>query len=556
MNFHSIDTTRFYELIQTWNRWASRPAELEDEAPRNERPIVRLFGEALIRDDPKQAHLICGPRRSGKTTVMWQTIRYLVQAGVPVGQIFYVKMDSQELKHETLGTVVRSLLEMAPAADHDNPVYIFADEICKSTDWRKWLKPMMDPPREPVRILGTCSSPLETQASGSTHEERESGIDRWAEHLLLPCNFLEYIELSHGPGLVPVWAREGRKTLKERISLLPQGMLFQEQLHQVLKGFLLFSGYPKLVRQISRDLGNDNQYISVKKAQQKLKEIAERVIYKDLGQEGGIRDLEAADSLFHKTAGRMCALATPGKLANDMQMDSKTISEYLFQLERAHLLFRLRNFAASPTGSKSGNQKFCFFDTGMALAMRETGNRIIQDPQSLGSVWENSAASALYELAVQSGSTLNYWRVKNDYEVDFIFDTGGHPMAFEIGGKERHHKKHIHKLIEQHPEFGNNSYVVSVSGPFVRPEDTRDGVGTLPLPAFLLAVNAQSIQEMLSHAQSGLPHKYIIATDRTTLYPRYGGNKPAFARGDTVFLTEHEADIYSQEGLIEQGSEI
>ena len=69
-----------------------------------------------LADDPLRFHLVLGPRRVGKTTVMYQTVRHLIAAGTPPERLWWLRMDHPVLLRESLGELVRHVIEVSEAS--------------------------------------------------------------------------------------------------------------------------------------------------------------------------------------------------------------------------------------------------------------------------------------------------------------------------------------------------------------------------------------------------------------------------------------------------------
>ncbi len=548
MNFKSITTERFREIIHDLNAWKTRSQELYTTDKVKERYLTRILPALLRQDHPQLYHLIVGPRRSGKSTVLWQTIRNLQHKGIPESQIFYLQMDHPDLRHESLDAITRALFEITPETSPKNPLYLVIDEIATAADWGEWLKVFHDS-RKPFRILASSSGAAEIRGGS-----RESGPGRWAEHYLMPCNFVEYVEFSLGANAVPKWCRTGYKSLRERLKAIPANVFVPDEVKEAVKAQILWSGYPENIYPSIPMSDSDAVYERTKQAQEYLYDVAQKVIFRDIALSSGIRDLLALEDMLNATASRMSDLTMPGKIASKLEIKGKTAKDYIFHMERALLLFRLSNYSDMDMGAKSRSQKFCFYDTAMAGALRQSGVSVLE-MDKLGKAFENFAGAALKELAMQSGKALNYWRLDNTWEVDFIFDPHGESLAFEVGSQSEHKKDGMKKLLKAEPRFANQAYVVQTGTPLVHPEMTKTGIGRISLPIFLLAVGAQSTQEALTTQGISLKN-YIVSQQTASLYPQVGANKPQFSPGDVVFLTDVEAASALEQGLVEEGSSI
>ena len=83
----------------------------ETLAHQAERPLAKVL-RRLLDGAPRRFHLILGPRQVGKTTVLYQTVRHLLDQGVAPGRIWWFRMDHPLLSRHSLGNLVKTALDM------------------------------------------------------------------------------------------------------------------------------------------------------------------------------------------------------------------------------------------------------------------------------------------------------------------------------------------------------------------------------------------------------------------------------------------------------------
>ncbi len=179
-----------------WHRLGYVPVEL---TPPYHRPLAEMLWKRLLNDRPRRHHLILGPRRAGKTTVLYQTVSRLISEGVEPGRIFRLQVDHPYLLGEDLGNLVEFCI-MTCAASTERPTFVMLDEVIYAKMWDRWLKTFHDQ-RRPVRIVATASAPGELRA-----RHAESGVGRWEEHHLPPYDLFEFVQFAsqrHGHSTPP-----------------------------------------------------------------------------------------------------------------------------------------------------------------------------------------------------------------------------------------------------------------------------------------------------------------------------------------------------------------
>ncbi len=372
---------------------------------------------------------------------------------------------------------VKAIMRRESPTD-EAPIFLFLDEVNYAASWDKWLKAFYDE-RWPVRVVATSSS-----TAALVGPNKESGIGRWSEQYLSPYDFLEYLGLRgvKTPEFGPA------SSLHEALSLAAALKLDTPMLEARLEEFLLIGGFPELLTALRSDQ-IQNEMI---RSQQVLRsEAVQRVTGMDIPQVFDVRDPLTLERLLCVLAGQMCGLMNIAGLATMMEKSRETVLLYIRHLETAYLIFTLPNYARSEEVIQRRGRKVYFVDGAVRNAALQRGIRPLNDPTERGSLYENVAASHLRMLALQQGSRLFHWRDR-DHEVDLIYEDVDGPIAVEVAAGLTHHRSGLLALQRKFKEFRGRSYLVSASiHHVVPPESDPDGVGTMPLSAFLLAVSQQ-----------------------------------------------------------------
>ena len=478
------DFVQVFHEQNPWLRHGSVPLSL---APEKERPFAQLLWKRLLKNYPSRFQLVLGPRRVGKTTVLYQTVRALLEHGVPTTRIWWLRMDHPLLLQADLGDLVRAVLSSSKATS-DNPTFLMLDELVYAKSWDLWMKTFYDE-QWPVRIAATSSS-----TSALQDRRHESGVGRWEEQYLMPFLFSEFLDLVGVSQSIDVG-----NTLAATLRLLPAGQLARPELQKMRDLFLLVGGFPELLSQLRPDAETwDESNISelMLNSQQVLRRDAiERTIYKDIPQSFGVNNPLLMERLLYVLAGQLTGILSPSSISSDLGMAQPTFDRYLSYLDRAFLVFTLTNYAGSEAKIQRRGRKLYFVDGAVRNAALQRGFGPLFDTQELGFLLENLAAASMRTLALQAMVRLHFWRDGAD-EVDLIYDDPRQPLAFEIAASSTHNRKSLHALIEQHGRFRGHSYLVAPQAAVIHPSDTHSGIGTLPLDTFLMAVSAQAQQDL------------------------------------------------------------
>lgn len=466
------DLQRVFEEQNPWHRTGKVPASLAREV---ERPLAQLLWKRLRDDDPRRFQIVLGPRRVGKTTALYQTVRHLIADGVPPGHIWWLRLDHPLLLQEDLGALVRHVLSQTDATP-EQPAYLMLDELVYTDSWDLWLKTFFDD-AWPVRVAATSS------ATAALRERRlESGVGRWSEQHLTPYLFDEFLDLiGEDVGL------GADMTLAATIRALPAGRRTEPRYEAGRRTFMLVGGFPELLIR-----GGDDEASRLLESQQVLRaDAVERAIYKDIPQSFGLDSPMMLERLLYVLAAQVTGVLSPTNICGDLGLSQPTFDRYLSYLEQAFLVFTLPNYSGTEVAIQRRGRKLYFVDGAVRNAALQRGLAPLDNPAELGLLLENLVAATLRSLALHSGVRLHHWRERNN-EVDVIYDHPDEPLAFEIGASPQHSRAGMKAFMERHPRFEGRCYIVAPQATVAHPESMAEGVGTLPLDLLLLCAGVQA----------------------------------------------------------------
>jgi len=470
------DLQRVFDEQNPWHKTGRVPDTL---ARPIERPLARLLWQRLHNEEPHRFQLVLGPRRVGKTTALYQTVRHLLDAGIAPSRIWWLRLDHPLLLQENLGDLIRAVLDTSEATA-EAPVFLMLDELVYTDRWDLWLKTFFDD-HWPVRVAATSS------ATAALRERRlESGIGRWSEQHLTPYLFTEFLALVGQDRPVEVG-----NTLADSLDLLRRGQRADGDLAGWRRTFMLVGGFPELLT-ATRDRPEEDESSRLLESQQVLRtDAVERAIYKDIPQSFGVDNPMMLERLLYVLAAQIMGLLSPSNICSDLGLSQPTFDRYLSYLEQAFLVFTLPNYSGREATVQKRGRKLYFVDGAIRNAALQRGLAPLDNPTELGALVENLVAATLRSLALHTGVRIYHWR-DGRHEVDLVFDHPDRPLAFEIGLSPDHSRAGISALAEKHPRFKGRCYVVAPQATVAHPDSTTSGIGTLPLDLFLQVVGAQA----------------------------------------------------------------
>ena len=142
--------------------------------------------KAFNNEQIRRTVLLSGARRTGKTTIMYQTIAKLIENGINPKDIVFISFDHPLLKLCNISQVLDIFRQNITTSEK---IYCFFDEIQYSEDWNAWLKVLYDTnPNIKIMATGSASPVL-------ADKTRESGLGRWITIQVPTFTFYEYCKL-------------------------------------------------------------------------------------------------------------------------------------------------------------------------------------------------------------------------------------------------------------------------------------------------------------------------------------------------------------------------
>jgi predicted AAA+ superfamily ATPase len=474
----------YRRVLDEQNPWQLDGVVPDELAASIERPFATHFWKHLVADKPRRNHLVIGPRRVGKTTCLYQTLRHLLAHGTSRRRLWWLRLDHPLLMDVPLDILARTIVQTSGASS-EKPAILFLDELTYSKDWDLWLKTFYDD-RWPLRIAGSSS------ATAALKDRRvESGVGRWEEQYLSPYLFTEFLDLVGEGREVPVCPN-----LAATIEACLDTEIPLEGLANLRNRFMLAGGFPELL--LLADEKSEHDQAALLRLQGILRSDAvERAIYKDIPQAYSVDNPMLLERVLYTLAGQMTGIVSPSRISKNLQFSQPTFDRYLSYLAQAFLVFTLPNYSGSETARQKRGRKLYFVDGAIRNAALQRGTAPLRDPAETGLLIENLVAGHLHALSQQSQARLYYWRDGDD-EVDLVYDDPNAPLALEVSASPRHERYGLFRLTERFPRFEGRCFFVSPRVTPAPPRRNLDGVGDLPLDLLLLAIGAQAKQASAS----------------------------------------------------------
>ena len=276
-----------------------------------------LFYPYVREKDVRRAVVLMGPRRVGKTVMMFHAIHQLIKEEVNPQHIFFIGIDNPIYVHMGLEDILL-LCKTALKLDQLKDCYVFFDEIQYLKDWERHLKVLVDSyPATKFVVSGSAAAALKWHST-------ESGAGRFTDFMLPPLTFQEYIHLKKMDHLIKDGTIEYGQQSRPYCLTHDIKALNREFVH-----YINFGGYPEVVlsEKIQSDMG---RYVK--------NDIVDKVLLRDLPSLYGIKDVQELNRFFSYIAYNTGNEFSYENMSKDSGIQKDTLRKYLEYLEAAFLI--------------------------------------------------------------------------------------------------------------------------------------------------------------------------------------------------------------------------
>ncbi len=338
------------------------------------RTITNIITKRLNKG---KAIIILGARQTGKTTLIKSLF------GELDNEVLFLNCDEPHVR-TSLTNVSSSFLKQLIG----NAKYILIDEAQRIKNIGITLKLITDELSE-KQLIVTGSSSFDL-----VNEINEPLTGRKFEYFLFPVSWSELVEYR---GMIQTMGELERR--------------------------LVFGNYPDVIN-------NPGNEIEI------LNNLTSSYLYKDLLSYKGIRKPDLLEKLLTALAFQVGNEVSYNEISNMLQVDKETISDYIYLLEQAFIVFKLSPFSRNLRNELTKKRKIYFYDNGIRNALISNYNPV-ELRQDIGQLWENFLISERFKINHYQFRYVNnyFWRTHQQQEIDYIEEYGGKLHAYEFKWK-------------------------------------------------------------------------------------------------------------------------
>ena len=330
--------------------------------------------QITLPTDLNRVITLTGARRTGKTSLFWQTIGLLRQE-IAADRILYLNLEDDRLFHLDLADldgILETYFALYPA-NRECIVYLFFDEIQRIPGWESFIRRIQDTLQVRVFLTGSSASLLGREIATAMR-------GRTLTFELFPLSFPEFLQWQ---GIAPQ----------------PGTSAHNAQIQNAFQNYLESTAFPELL-----DWTPDHIRMA-------LQEYVDLLVYRDVADRLQNANLPALKYLIHyflTNAGTRLSIMSVYK---DMKGQGQTISKdllytYVDLLEDAYAIFLIPLYTRNLNVRQRNPRKLYILDHAL--------KRNISITRDTGAILENIVFLHLRRMSHQ----IHYWQ--QDQEVDFI----------------------------------------------------------------------------------------------------------------------------------------
>ncbi|WP_256391485.1 ATP-binding protein [Natronoarchaeum rubrum] len=477
-----MDEANLLALLNRMNLWwgGEEVQESLKKAEHRRRDFYKIRERLMTSSRPIMT--IRGPRQVGKTTLCGQLIESLLtEDQIPSDRILYLTIENSAILSNPEGVIEEAIetfktnILQKDFRDVDGTVYIFIDEVQKTSNWADTLKYYTDTYSNLQFVATGSISTLIKSDAGDTL------IGRMDERVMMPMKFIEYVRYESVIDEETVYdeSTELRSKLEESVkegdSAALRGALsrffgvYENKKPQLLRlkdEYLLKGGYPSVLNE------------SVPNSYPVLDTDLRNTVTGDLANVFQVETPEKVLRVLSLLAASTGSKVSKSSIAEAADLSRQTVDAYLEHLDEFYLINRCPKYSGSEYSS-GGLPKIYLQDVGVYNALNGTlAESTLENPEAMGPIFETAVCDHTrrlqFYLSNAQNADISYY--DSGGEVDFVLDGNEYLIPIEVknGDSTSQSLRGLKRFLEErNAEFGicvNNSDVL----------DNEDGIIHIP----------------------------------------------------------------------------
>ena len=266
----------------------------------------------------KRAVVLMGPRRVGKTVMLYHLVQELLDKGVNPKRILFITVENPIYNNLSLDKLFALGRESLGMKSELKDWYVIFDEIQYLKDWDVHLKSLVESYRN-TRFIAPGSA-----AAALKYKSQESGAGRFTDFMLPPLTFYEFINMQKLEHSV----QKTKIPFGQNIADYYQAPDIK-QFNNYFVDYINYGGYPEAI--FSESVRNNPERFI-------RNDVIDKVLLRDLPGLYGISNVQELNSLFTTISYNTANEFSIETLSVKSGIPKITIRKYLEYLEAAFLI--------------------------------------------------------------------------------------------------------------------------------------------------------------------------------------------------------------------------
>ncbi len=331
---------------------------------------------------------VIGSRRSGKTYLLYQTIKSILTKGVDIEKIIYINFEDERLNYnsEELDQILQAYRELYPEYPLKD-CYFFLDEVQNMQGWERFVRRVHDTETRNIFITGSNSKLLSREIATELR-------GRSIAYEVYPLSFSEYLVFNQ---------------IKPDIYYAPT----KSKIINSFSNFLRFGGFPETVK-----FDEEIRYKT-------LNEYFNTMLFRDIIERYSIKNPRLLKFYLKKLFAGVGKPISINRIFNDLksmgfEVSKNSLYQYFDYFIDTFMILSLDKYDHSEMKQLKSNKKVYPVDHGFLPVVDQSASK------NLGKAFETLAALEF----IKSGNILHYY--KQHRECDFIIKNGGELEAIQV----------------------------------------------------------------------------------------------------------------------------
>jgi len=371
-----MEKTRIVEVLSRWNFWSR---DLDVGIPRKS-----YVDELLKFVKTDKIVSILGVRRSGKTTLMKQMVKNLIEAGTDRNNTLIVNFEEPEFEGADVNFLQRIYDAYLEILKPPGKPFVFLDEIQNVERWERFVRALNERKEAFITVSGSSSKLLSEELATVL-----TGRQIYFE--VFPLSFREFLSFE-----------------RMEIGGMREILLNSSRIRSFFREYMEVGGFPEIV------LNKDPDYRT-----RTSRSYYEDIIGRDVVQRFKVRKSDKLKALARFYLTNISSPISFNRISGFLRLPTETVRRFSFYLETANLIFFIKRFSWSVKEQENSPRKVYSADVGVSNTV---GFRF---RENLGKVAENLVAVELRRKRAQNPNLeIFYWRDLRQREVDFVIKEG------------------------------------------------------------------------------------------------------------------------------------